>query len=99
MRKWIPICLFLYAVALASACTKQEDPIPAPCMLLGEEIQDLILFERATRTLVWANDMFRSVDGVPVIDGCIAEVESIFYNLEQLVSFEASGRTIILRFE
>ncbi len=98
MRKWTHIFLPFCLIILASACTK-EDPIPAPCMLLGEEIQDMILFERATRTLVWANDTFRSVNGVPVIDGCIAEVETIFYNLEQLVSFEASGRTIILRFQ
>ena len=80
-----------------TACNNEEEPV-SNCILLAEEIQEVIRWEQINQTRIIASDFVRSGEGTPRFDGCIARYQDVFYNLDQLISFEFFNSTIYLRF-
>ncbi|TXF88262.1 hypothetical protein FUA23_15750 [Neolewinella aurantiaca] len=93
------LCAFLF-LCLFTSCEKDPASFTPPCEIAGQEILELIRTEGLISTRLEASGIVNGigVSGTPTINGCILEYEGTFYNLEQLVSFEADGVFLRLNF-
>lgn len=89
--------IFLVLTLFFLSSCEEEEVQSFPCEVIGQEIQDILDSRDFNTTWITANGVFRSFEGEPSIEGCLLTINTFRYNLDQLIHYEFTGSSSILR--